>query len=281
VKRKPAWPVLAAYGVAFATCLVASQELVLAVARVRSAGDATRLVSEASRFALSAQGLCAVAVLDALVLATAAVVTARLLEPRERGATQLGLGPSRASAVGLAASVAAVMGLSLAGGTLADLLVGGRGPVSHAIEDALMAPTGAGGLAGATIALAVAPAITEETFFRGVMLPRLATAWGRWPAIVVSAIAFGALHLDLVQGTVAALIGVLLGWIASRFDSVRPAMIAHALNNALFVALAHEGLSTAARGGALAALVLGALAAAGSIAVLRSRRAIRASTPAS
>jgi membrane protease YdiL (CAAX protease family) len=278
VKRVPAWPVFAAYLAALALCIVASQELVLAVARSRAAGDPARLAAEASRFALSAQGLAAVATIDALVLLGLSLAAARLMDARAPLASQLALGASRATPVGLLASAAGVTGLSLACGAAADLVGVGQGPVMRVIEEALGASAGPGAFAPSLLALAVAPGLAEETFFRGLMQSRLSSSWGRGPAIVASAACFGALHLDLVQGTLAFVVGLLLGWIASHFGSVRPAALAHVTNNALFVVLARLHLSSAPPGGSRAALGVGAAVTIASIALLRSSRAsIRAS----
>jgi membrane protease YdiL (CAAX protease family) len=263
-----AWPVLAAYGVAFAACLVAGQQLVLALAR--------HWCMEASQLALSLRGLAMVAGVEGAILIAIASLTARWMDPPAK----LGLGASRASAIGLVASVVAVSGLSFAGGALVDALGVDAGPVAHGLEEALERASPAGTVA-AIVALALVPGFAEETFFRGLMQTRLAAAWGRWPGILAAAACFGAFHLDVVQGALALVVGVLLGWIASRFESIRPAALAHAINNALFVALAHFGLSDARPRAADVALILGAIAAIASIAVVRSPRAIRASTPAS
>jgi membrane protease YdiL (CAAX protease family) len=273
VKRGRAWPVFVAYVTAFALCLAASQELVLAVARSRAAGDAARLTAEASRFALSMSGLCAVAAVDAAVLLALALATCRLMDRGAPVAKQLAFETSRATPVGLAAAALGVTGLSLACGAMTDALGVGQGPVMRAIEDALAGSGGPLWLGVAILALAVVPGVAEETFFRGLMQTRLTAALGRWPAIVAAAACFGALHLDLVQGVLAFLVGLLLGWIASRFESVRTAALAHVTNNAVFVVLAHLRLSSAPPGGSLAALcVVGVLVTLASIAVLRSPR---------
>lgn len=272
MKRPPAWPVLVAYVTAFALCLLAGQELVLAVARSRARGDAARLTDEATRFALSLSGLAAVAIVDGLILLAVALVTWRLMEPRAPVATTLSLGPSRATPLGFAASAAGVTGLSLACGAIADLLGVGQGPVMQIIGDAL-ASSAPGGVVVALLALALAPGLAEEAFFRGLMQTRLTTAWGRWPAILVAAACFGALHLDPVQGVLAFLVGVLLGWVTSRFESVRPAALSHVTNNALFVVLARFHLSGASPRGSLIAFCVGAALSLASIAVLRSSRA--------
>ncbi len=280
MNRPPAWPVFAAYVAAFALCLSGGQELVLVVARSRAAGDATRVAGEVSRFALSAAGLCSVALLDAAVLLCVSLAMV-MRTSGARVAPPLSLGRSRATPRALAASAAGVTGLSLACSAGAERLGLGQGPVMRAIEDALSSSPSPGGFAVALLALAVAPGIAEETFFRGLLQTRLAAAWGRGPAIVAGAACFGALHLDLVQGVLAFVVGLLLGWIASRFDGIRPAILAHVTNNVLFVTLAHFRLAGAAPGGSLATLLAGGAIAVASIVVLRSPGAVRASRPAS
>ena len=267
MKRPPAWPVLAAYVAAFALCLSGGQQLLLVVARSRAAGDSSRVPVEVSRFALSAAGLCSVALLDAAVLLCVSLGMA-MRTSGARVAPPLSLGPSRATPRALAASAAGVTGLSLACSAGAELLGFGQGPVMRVIEDALSSSPSPAGFAVALLALAAAPGIAEE-------------AWGRWPAIVAAAACFGALHVDLVQGVLAFLVGLLLGWIASRFDGIRPAILAHVINNALFVTLAHFRLAGKAPGGSLAALLAGAAIAVASVVLLRSPGAVRASTPAS
>lgn len=92
------------------------------------------------------------------------------------------------------------------------------------------------------IVLAIAPAATEELFFRGFLLHGLARDWGRWPAILVSAAVFGAFHV-FVQGLSferfipTALLGVCLGWVFVRSGSVWPGMLLHVLHNSFLLSL--------------------------------------------
>jgi membrane protease YdiL (CAAX protease family) len=230
VKHVAAWPALAAYAVVFVGGIQGSQALVLAVARQRAAGDAERVAAEATRFALSLPGLAAVAGLDAALLTLAAVVTASL-----SGVTfaHLGLQRGRASAAAVATAIVGAVALSAACSETADLAGLGQGPVMNAIADAVST-----GPALAMVALAVVPGFAEELFFRGLMQTRLANALGPWPAIVVASAAFGALHLDPVQGTVAFVVGMWLGWVTQRYESLWPAIAAHVVNNAVFLGLA-------------------------------------------
>jgi membrane protease YdiL (CAAX protease family) len=268
---KPAWPVLAAYAAALAGSLVASQTLVVEVARARVGGDPAKLADAARDFALSLEGLSAVAAVNAAVLLAVTVVTARMTGGGTREA--LRTGPSGATPAGLAGAIVGTAGLSLACGSAADLFASGPGTVIHAVSSALHGAS-LPALAAALVALCLLPAMAEEGLFRGLVQTRLAERWGRTPAIVVAAAAFGLLHLDAVQGTVAFVVGLYLGWLADRWGSIRPTIAAHAANNALFVALSAAAPSETPVTKLGSALVLtGALAACagGTIIVQRSR----------
>ncbi len=88
----------------------------------------------------------------------------------------------------------------------------------------------------------LASPIAEELFFRGYVQTRLGARWGPWPAILVTALAFGLLHLDLVHAPFALLVGIALGWMTERSGSVRPAIAAHVANNTLSIVLTKAGI---------------------------------------
>jgi membrane protease YdiL (CAAX protease family) len=169
-------------------------------------------------------------------------------------------------------------GLSLACGSAAQLLHVGEGDVMHALAESLNHARPTTYLA-AVASIGLVPALGEESFFRGLMQTRLAERWPRWAAIATSAAAFGLLHLDPVQGTLAFAVGLYLGWLAERFHGIRPGIAAHAVNNVLFVTLACFGSPEAAAGAptrtaAAVVLVLGLAACVASIAFVRSPRAL-------
>lgn len=91
---------------------------------------------------------------------------------------------------------------------------------------------------------AIAPAVTEELFFRGYLLQGLHRGWGRWPAILIGGAIFGAFHV-FVQGLSferfppSALLGCCLGWICLRTGSVLPGMLLHVLHNGFLLSI-HE-----------------------------------------
>lgn len=94
-------------------------------------------------------------------------------------------------------------------------------------------------LVGLTVALA--PAFTEELFFRGLLQPALTTRLGPAAGIVLASLLFGAFHVDPPQAAGAAVLGLALGFVTYRTGSLWPAIAAHAANNALAIAYARYG----------------------------------------
>lgn len=279
----PAWPVFVAYAVGFLGELLGGVLFVTAGALLRVHGDVSRVSDEVTRFALSAPGLMGAAMVGAAALLVVAGTAARWMGGGV--AARLRVGPSRASPQGVAAAVAGTAGLSLACGAAAQLIRVGEGNVMHALAESLHHASPLT-YAAAVASIGVVPALGEESFFRGLMQTRLAERWPRWVAIATSAAAFGLLHLDPVQGTLAFAVGVYLGWVAERFEGIRPGIAAHAVNNVLFVTLACFGSpevteATPRRGVSLAVLVVGLSACAASIGFLRTPRALRSSISAS
>jgi membrane protease YdiL (CAAX protease family) len=97
---------------------------------------------------------------------------------------------------------------------------------------------GAEGLAvaAALLGLALAPAIGEELFFRGMMLQRLRRTRGPRIALLASAVLFGAIHMDLAQGSAAVFLGLYLGALTLATGHVWTAVLCHAVNNAVAIA---------------------------------------------
>lgn len=85
------------------------------------------------------------------------------------------------------------------------------------------------------LAVAVTPAICEEFLFRGYLLSAFDRPGRRRLAIVLSAIAFGAVHMLPQQVFYATLLGLVLGFLALRTDSIWPGMAFHATFNGIAV----------------------------------------------
>lgn len=93
---------------------------------------------------------------------------------------------------------------------------------------------------GSLLAIAVAPALCEELLFRGVVLPAFLRPLGAWGAAVVSALAFGLIHLDFTEAGLslyrvpfAAVVGLGLAALRLRAGALGPAILAHAALNAI------------------------------------------------
>jgi membrane protease YdiL (CAAX protease family) len=97
----------------------------------------------------------------------------------------------------------------------------------------------------------VAAPIVEEIVFRGVVLRGLLTHMGPPAAIATQAIVFGMAHFDPVRGTgniglimVLSGVGAVLGGASYLFRRIGPTIIAHAILNALAMAIALSGVAS-------------------------------------
>jgi len=85
------------------------------------------------------------------------------------------------------------------------------------------------------ICFALAPAVCEELAFRGFMLSGFNRHGRTWIAIGLSSLAFGIMHMIPQQVFNAGLLGLVLGMIALRSNSLLPAVVFHFLYNSLGV----------------------------------------------
>ncbi|QIX63039.1 CPBP family intramembrane metalloprotease [Hymenobacter sp. BT18] len=87
----------------------------------------------------------------------------------------------------------------------------------------------------AFVSLCLMAPILEELLLRGVLLRGLLRNYpGRpWLAIGLSAVVFGLIHINPAQVVATALIGLVLGWLYYRTQSLWLCMAGHALNNLL------------------------------------------------
>lgn len=91
-------------------------------------------------------------------------------------------------------------------------------------------------------AIGILAPIAEEVVFRGAILRKLLTLFGKqkhWIAIAVSAALFGLLHGNLPQFIHAFVIGLLLGWLYYRTDSLIPGILFHWVNNTVAYIMFH------------------------------------------
>lgn len=84
------------------------------------------------------------------------------------------------------------------------------------------------------LAIGILGPLAEEMVFRGAVLRTLLKMmdgkW-HWVAIIISALIFGAVHGNAVQFVHASVLGLLLGWMYYRTNSILPGVIFHWVNN--------------------------------------------------
>jgi membrane protease YdiL (CAAX protease family) len=96
-----------------------------------------------------------------------------------------------------------------------------------------------GSLAVALLAIlaVVAAPVVEETYFRGWIFTSLRAHWGRWPAMVITALLFGLAHYESTHLYALAVfpLGLVLAALRERTGSAGTSMLFHAANNLIAV----------------------------------------------
>jgi membrane protease YdiL (CAAX protease family) len=86
-------------------------------------------------------------------------------------------------------------------------------------------------------AIAVVPALCEETVVRGLLLPSLRTRLSAALSVALSAAVFSAMHFDLYRMAFTLTVGIALAGLRLRTGLLLPSLVAHAaLNTLTFVA---------------------------------------------
>lgn len=88
-------------------------------------------------------------------------------------------------------------------------------------------------------AVALTPAICEETLFRGWLLGTLRRRMSPVPAIALQAVLFALFHMSPLSIVALAFVGVYLGFLLERTGTLYASMSAHGLYNAALIAVAN------------------------------------------
>jgi len=215
------WPIFVAYVLAFVA--IVGFSLVAAV-MLRAAFPE---LSEREVFD-GLPGLLAGAVASSAALLVTVLVVARPFD-----LARLRLLPGRETGDQLAAMILGTLAL---GQVLDSATVlagfGNRGAMAvirRAIE-------GAAGpeLFATVVVVGVMAGSAEEVFFRGYMQTRLRERWSAPLAVIVTAVAFGVLHLEWIHAVLALVLALWLGFITEQAGSALPAVAAHVINNVVF-----------------------------------------------
>ncbi|MCL2081287.1 MAG: CPBP family intramembrane metalloprotease [Oscillospiraceae bacterium] len=106
-------------------------------------------------------------------------------------------------------------------------------PSYDAVSEAL---TG-GGFAAQFFAVGIAAPVVEELCFRGVVFNRLLYWMPVWVAAVIQSALFGLIHMNMLQGLYAFVLGLVISWVYIRFRSMWLAIISHMAINMMNVFL--------------------------------------------
>ncbi len=102
--------------------------------------------------------------------------------------------------------------------------------IGEAYAETMGAVLGGVEILGYILAVVLAP-IGEEVCLRGIVMNRARKSYGLVGCMVLSGILFGVYHLNPIQGIYAIPTGIFLGFLAYKYKSVVPCMIAHFINN--------------------------------------------------
>lgn len=162
-----------------------------------------------------------------------AALLLRLLKNEEGVCAQFRFRPHRRQAIWfvITMSVTAMLLAVLVNCGMA-LLLDGR----YYHEGVALSQYGISGFWATLLTAVILPAIVEELFFRGALLSAL-EAYGTWPALLLSSLAFALIHGDLSNFAGPMIAGLIYGYMTYVLDSVWPAIFAHLLNNGLSLAL--------------------------------------------
>lgn len=83
------------------------------------------------------------------------------------------------------------------------------------------------------LAVAVMAPLAEEIIFRAGIQGSLSRGLPKWVAIVASALIFGIMHGNPIGIIYATVLGILMGWIYSEFNSIIPSMVFHLAFNSM------------------------------------------------
>lgn len=108
-------------------------------------------------------------------------------------------------------------------------------------------PSGFIGVFLVILSTAITPAVVEEFAMRGVLLTQL-KKFGEGFAVFVTAVVFGLMHGNFEQIPFAFLLGLYLGFITVKTESILPAVLLHFINNLFSVITGYlsDNLSTKA-----------------------------------
>ncbi len=264
------WPVFVAFATVLVVLLVSSTILVVGLTVVLHGASSVTDPKALESVGFHPIGLLVSFALSSSILAAASLLGARLSPVAIKERLRLTRGRFGALDVFLATLTAMALGTVFGA---ASMMLGLReGSTLEEIEKAVAAMSGTAIIPIAILG-ALGPGIGEELFFRGYMETRLTRRFGRVAGVGVAATAFGLIHFAPLHMAYALLLGIFLGWLAARFDTIVLGIATHILNNALAFSLMWLVPSTPTDAGNVLAIGIGCVVCVGAILLLAKRSA--------
>ncbi len=88
--------------------------------------------------------------------------------------------------------------------------------------------------------IGVLPGICEEIMFRGYLINTF-KKYGFWGSIIITAVLFATFHLDIFRFLPVAILGIWLGWLLLRTNTIFIPILAHFLNNSMAILIQQYG----------------------------------------
>ncbi|MGH7278763.1 MAG: lysostaphin resistance A-like protein [Candidatus Rokuibacteriota bacterium] len=218
------WQVLLAYLLAFAM-IVCTSLLAAGVVIAMYPDEPERVVLQ------GLPGLLAGGIASSAALALTLLLVVRPLEP-----SRLRLLPGRETGPALVVMVVGVLSLGQSLDSLTTLVgLDDRGAMPE-IRRALSQAVGPD-LFAAVVVIGLLAGTAEELFFRGYMQTALRQRWRPLPAVALTSLCFGLLHLEWIHAALAFVLGLYLGFLVELTGSALPAVVCHVVNNGLFTLL--------------------------------------------
>jgi membrane protease YdiL (CAAX protease family) len=223
------WTVFAAYLAAFAGSVLVQIIAAMAVAiwYVAQGGSISQLAGDLAAMLSTPAAFIVLALMAQIVMGSAAIIPARL--STEPTSERLGL---VAAGLPMWAYVIIAVGslLPLALGIAAAIGVAQVIKPDTSVQRLYEQMTWAWAVPF-VLFIALVPGFVEETFFRGYMQRRLLKRWPPAPAILVTTVLFGIMHIMPHAVANALVVGLWLGVLAWRTGSVWPGVVSHAFIN--------------------------------------------------
>lgn len=225
--RPRVWPVYLLFVLALLATSLATVAFIGISYSLSHPGEAPSR-AELMKHALEPATFTLTIVLSALVLSGASLAAAAL-SPVPLNA-RLGLRTQNLRTLPLLAAVVGLPALSM---VIENAALFSGVEISGTLEMIARTIGASEGLQSFAIVLAISlgPGLGEELLFRGYIQTRLLERHAPVLAIFVTSLLFGVMHMDPLQSTLTVFMGGYLGFLAYRFESLWPAVGAHALNN--------------------------------------------------